>query len=135
MKNNSTKVFLHATLDENCHLPPWFKLEKIYCSAGNIKYFKIPMEWRIHNEKSSFVFKIPTFHPKGVYVGKDENYKFYLKHILVTDSVTSGTFLILLDLALDLLPEIKKYIEKSDLKIDYLKIQQPAYNILCPIWQ
>jgi len=125
---------LYVALDEDVVLPPWFKLEQIY-SKGK---FKIPMEWRIPNEKSSYTFKIPSLNTKGVYVGKDKHYKFYLKHIIVTDVVTDEVFLILLDLNLELLPDVKKQIlqeEKQGGKIDYLKKQQPAYNILCPIWQ
>lgn len=128
------RLYLHVTLDETAVLPSWFKLNQIY-SKGT---FKIPMEWRISNEKSSYAFKIPSLNTKGVDVGKDSHYRFYLKHILVTDVITDGAFLILLDLDLELLPDIKKQIlqaEKRGEKIDYLTKYQPAYNILCPIWQ
>ena len=97
------------------------------------------MKWRIENPVSDYTFKIPSLDSRGMYVGSDSNYMFYLRHIIVTEKVLDeGIFLILLDLVLELKPEIKEQVEaaaKRGERIDYLKTQQPSYNVLCPIWQ
>lgn len=134
---------LYVFLDEDAELPKWFVYSEIY---GPVKtgepamFFKIPLDWRMDNKMTNYAFKIPSDDPRGKYVGKDDNYAIYLKHILVTDKVdlTTGVFLILLDLNLELLPKVKKQIEESEKRgiyIEYLKVQQPAYNVLVHVFQ
>ncbi len=128
---------LYVFLEKKAKLAEWFSYPKIYNSSD--KMFKIPMKWRIQNPVSTYTFKIPSADSRGVYVGSDDNYMFYLRHVIVTEKVLDeGIFLILLDLVLELKPEIKEQVEAAARKgerIDYLKSQQPSYNVLCPIWQ
>lgn len=130
---------LYVFLDDDtgAKIADWFHCPEIYENGC----FKIPMDWRIPNTKSKFTFAVSP--PRGRWVGQDDNYAFYLRHILVTDTVLSnsslaGVFLILLDLRLELLPHVKKQVEAAAERgenIDYLTIEQPSYNVLCPVWQ
>lgn len=141
-ESKTSGPFLYVFLDDSAVLPSWFVYPEIYKSVvpgGTEKLFKIPMEWKIHNNLTNYAFKIPSNGDRGKYVGKDDNYSFYLKHILVTDFCSpGGIFLILLDLHLVLLPKVKKQIEEAEKRgvyVNYLKVQQPAYNVLVHVWQ
>lgn len=143
-------LYVFLDNDSGAKIADWFDCPEIYRSTEGTegaeegeKYFKIPLRWKIPNKLSNYAFKIPSPDPRGCYVGQDSNYKFYLRHILVTDQVlednTPNTaFLILLDLILELQPNVKKKIDlaaKQGEIIDFLTAQQPSYNILCPIYQ
>ena len=132
-------VILEEDESDKPKLPEWFSFPEIYTNTKGGGIFKIPMNWRIKNPASNFTFKIPSMDSRGQYVGRDSNYSFYLKHIIVTDQILEEeVFLILLDLVLELHPSIRKKVEAAAKRgevIDYLKSQQPSYTILCPIWQ
>jgi len=115
---------LYIYLTKNNEFPKWFNLDSSF--RGLIK---VPMSYRKGiNVSGADVF----LYKKRKYAGEDDNYKFYLKEIVVTrtsynDDEGHARFSAAFKLKCKLKPGI--------LLKDYLKNITLYYDILVPIWQ
>lgn len=108
--NTIKEPTLYVFLNNESKFPSWFKLSKN-------DSITIPFSRRFSDKY--------RFNYNGKYIGDDNNYKFYLNEIGVTDIEKNGTFLIMLSIQPVLKHNSSIYVKKLLL----------TYEILCPIIQ